>query len=246
MLAHRGASARELENTLPAFTRAMSEGADGVELDVQRCASGEVVVFHDADVERLAGRRGRIAELTWRQLQKVRLRGGASVPTLEEVLAVLPAPALVNIEIKHDAWWALGCRALVEAVAEVVERAKAHSRVLISSFNPAAIWYWQSLQPAVPSGLLFERRRRFRKPWPLHAAWLVPLLRPLAVHPEDALCTPDSVSFWRRHGFGVHVWTVDDPRRTIALAAMGATAIITNDPAVARSALTLTLGSTGG
>jgi glycerophosphoryl diester phosphodiesterase len=60
VIAHRGASALAVENTLAAFAAAAAAGADGVELDVRLCATGEVVVFHDADLRRLAGRADRI------------------------------------------------------------------------------------------------------------------------------------------------------------------------------------------
>jgi len=243
---HRGASAIETENTVAAFTRAMADGADGVELDVQRCASGEVVVFHDGDLARLAGRSGRISETPWRLLQKVQLRGGGTIPTLDEVLAALPPPALVNIELKCEGLLPEGCRALIEAVADVVDRADAHGRVLVSSFHPAALWYWKQIRPMVPVGLLFERARRFSRPWPLRTSWLAPLLRPLALHPEDVLCSPENVAFWRSQGFALNVWTVDHPQRMAGLAAMGVAGIITNNPAVACSALTLTLRSSGG
>jgi glycerophosphoryl diester phosphodiesterase len=246
MFGHRGASALETENTVAAFTRAMADGADGVELDVQRCASGEVVVFHDGDLARLAGRSGRISETPWRLLRKVQLRGGGTVPTLDEVLAALPSPALVNIEIKCDGFLPGSCRALVDAVADVVDRADARGRVLISSFHPAAVWYWQRLRPMVPVGLLFERSRRFSRRWPLRTSCLAPLLRPLALHPEDVLCSPENVAFWRGQGFALNVWTVDHPQRMAGLAAMGVAGIITNNPAVACSALTLTLRSLGG
>ena len=243
---HRGASAIETENTVAAFTRAMADGADGVELDVQRCASGEVVVFHDGDLARLAGRSGRISETPWRLLRKVQLRGGGTIPTLDEVLAALPSPALVNIEIKCDGFLPGICRTLVDAVADVVDRADARDRVLISSFHPGAVWYWQRLRPMVPVGLLFERSRRSSLPWPLRTSCLAPLLRPLALHPEDVLCSPENVAFWRGQGFALNVWTVDHPQRIAGLAAMGVAGIITNNPAVACSVLTLTLRSSGG
>ena len=243
---HRGASALETENTVAAFTRAMADGADGVELDVQRCASGEVVVFHDGDLARLAGRSGRVSEMPWRLLRKVQLRGGGTIPTLDEVLAALPSPALVNIEIKCDGLFSRGCRALVDAVADTVERSDTDGRVLISSFSPAAVWYWQRLRPTVPVGLLFERSRRSSSSWPLRVSCLAPLLRPLALHPEDVLCSAENVAFWRSQGFALNVWTVDHPQRIAGLAAMGVSGIITNNPAVACSALTLTLRSSGG
>jgi glycerophosphoryl diester phosphodiesterase len=243
---HRGASALETENTVAAFTRAIADGADGVELDVQRCASGEVVVFHDADLARLAGRLGRIREMPWRLLRKLQLCGGGTIPTLDEVLEALPSPALVNVEIKCEGLFPKGCRALVDAVADVVDRADAGGRVLISSFHPAAVWYWQRLRPTVPVGLLFERSRRSSSSWPLRVSCLAPLLRPLALHPEDVLCSAENVAFWRSQGFALNVWTVDHPQRIAGLAAMGVSGIITNNPAVACSALTLTLRSSGG
>jgi glycerophosphoryl diester phosphodiesterase len=135
---------------------------------------------------------------------------------------------------------------LVDGVAEVVARADAEPRVLISSFSPGALWCWRKIRPEVPSGLLFERPRPFHRPWPLRTDSLLPVLRPFAVHPEDALCTRDSVRRWRARGFVVNVWTVDASDRVAELAAMGVGGIITNDPARARSALTLTRRSAGG
>jgi len=246
LLAHRGASARETENTLAAFRRAMAEGVDGVELDVQRCATGEVVVFHDDDLTRLAGRPERIDQLSLGALREVRLLRGGEIPTLAEALDACGPGALVNIEIKCEGFFLAGCRALVDGVAEVVAYANAGQRVLISSFSPGAVWGWRRIRPDVPSGLLFEQPRPFHRPWPLRTDILLPALRPFAVHPENTLCNRDSVARWRARGYAVNVWTVDAPDRITALAAMGVSGIITNDPAGARSALTLTRRSADG
>ncbi len=246
ILAHRGASALETENTLAAFRRAMAEGADGVELDVRRCATGEVVVFHDEDLSRLAGRRDRVDQLALDDLRKVRLLPGGEIPTLNDALDVCGSDALVNIEIKYAGLFSSGCRALVDAVAASVDRADGRQRVLVSSFSPGAIGWWRRIRPEVPSGLLFEKPRPFHRPWPLRTDVLLPLLRPFAVHPEHSLCSAESVSRWRRRGYAVNVWTVDDPRRVADLAAMGVSGIITNNPARTRTALTLTRRSAGG
>jgi glycerophosphoryl diester phosphodiesterase len=246
VLAHRGASTLETENTLAAFRRAMADGADGVELDVQRCATGEVVVFHDDDLARLAGRPERIDQLSLETLREVRLPRGGEIPTLAEVLEACGPAALVNVEIKYAGLWSKGCQALVDAVADVVNRAGARQRVLISSFSPGAVWRWRKIRPDVPSGLLFEQPRPFHRPWPLRTDILLPLLRPQAVHPEESLCTRESVARWRAQGYAVNVWTVDAPERIAALASMGVSGIITNDPARARSALALTRRSAGG
>lgn len=246
LFAHRGASAHETENTLAAFQRAMADGADGVELDVQLCVSGDVVVFHDDDLTRLVGRPERIDQLALPALREVRLLPGGEIPTLAEALEACGPAALVNVEIKHDGLFPGGCRALVSAVAEVVARADAGQRVLISSFSPGAVWLWRKLRPDVACGLLFEQPRPFHRPWPLRSDILLPLLRPLAVHPERTLCTRNSVARWRGQGYCVNAWTVDDPHATRALADMGVCGVITNDPASARAALALTRRSVGG
>jgi glycerophosphoryl diester phosphodiesterase len=237
---HRGASAQVTENTLAAFRRAMADGADGVELDVRRCATGEVVVFHDGDLRRLAGRPERIARLPLAALREVQLAGGGEIPTLAEALEACGPGALVNVELKHDGILPGGGLALIRAVAEAVARADAARRVLISSFSPTTLWLWRRLQPDVPCGLLFDATPGFRRPWPVGTAWLLPLVRPAAAHPESRLCTPAAVSDWQRRGYAVNVWTVDDPVRLRELAALGVSGIITNDPARALSVLSLT------
>src|SRR5512145_1466819 len=103
---HRGASAEAPENTLAAFRLAVERGADGVELDVWRCASGELVVAHDDDLRRVGGsplvvRKAPLAALravdvgSWKG---ERFRG-ERVPLLDEVLEAVPS-GLVNVELK--------------------------------------------------------------------------------------------------------------------------------------------------
>jgi glycerophosphoryl diester phosphodiesterase len=198
------------------------------------------VVFHDDDLLRLADRRERISELPLAALREVRLHGGGQIPTLAEVLEACGRDVLVNVEIKYDGLLPAGCAALVAGVAEVVGRAQADARVLVSSFSPAAIWLWRRQHPAISCGLLFEKPRLFHRPWPLRTDLLLPMLGPAAVHPDHRLCTVEAVRRWHRRGYAVNVWTVDDPARLRALAEMGVDAIITNDPAAARAALRLT------
>lgn len=241
-----GVSPHLTENTLAAFRRAIADGADGVELDVRRCSSGEVVVFHDVDLRRLAGRPERVADLPLAALREVRLAGGEGIPTLDEALDVCGPGALVNIEIKTDHLWPRGCAALVAGVAEAVVRAGAAGRVLMSSFSPGVLWGWRRYSSEVPSGLLFERPRPFHRPWPLRSEMALPLLGASAVHPDHSLCNLRTVARWHRYGYSVNAWTVDAPERLRTLADLGVDAIITNDAAAARAALRLTARAMGG
>jgi glycerophosphoryl diester phosphodiesterase len=236
VIAHRGASRAAPENTLAAFRKARAFGADGVELDVMRCKSGEVVVFHDDDLARLAGRRERIADLPLAALREVDLGGGAGIPTLEEALEEI-GDLLVNVELKTDA--VLVDDGLAVATAAVLIRAARPVHMLVSSFNPAALGRFRRYLPDMSIGLLFERRARLtlRRPAIEHV-W-APLLGPHALHPESALVDAVSLARWRRlvPGCAVNVWTVDDPHEMAALAALGVDAIITNVPDVLRATL---------
>src|SRR3954462_5764170 len=77
--AHRGDSAHEFENTMAAFEAGRKAGADGIELDEQLDGDGNVVVFHDDDLVRLAGRPGRMADLSAEERKALRV-GGHPVP----------------------------------------------------------------------------------------------------------------------------------------------------------------------
>src|SRR6266542_5407411 len=106
VLGHRGASAEAPENTLASFRLALAQGADGVELDVRRCATGEVVVVHDEDLSRVGGAPLRVADSPLGALRAVDLGAwagerfrGERIPLLAEVLEALPA-AIVNVELK--------------------------------------------------------------------------------------------------------------------------------------------------
>jgi len=230
IIGHRGASAQAPENSLEAFRRAAADGADGVELDVLRCATGEVVVFHDDDLARLGDRPERIDAMSLAAVREVRLRSGATIPTLDEVLEACGPRLLVNVELKAGRGVARAeLRGLVDGVARIVERAGAATaeRVLVSSFNPRALALWRRRAPHVRTGLLFERD----SPLPLRRAWALPWLRPFSVHPESVLCTPSAVRGWHRRGYRVNVWTVDDEAALTTFAALPVDALITNDPA---------------
>jgi glycerophosphoryl diester phosphodiesterase len=235
IVAHRGASACEPENSLAAFERAARDGADGIELDVLACATGEVVVFHDDDLMRLGARPDRIADLSLAAVREVRLTSGAAIPTLQEVFERC-GDLLINVELKASGVGPTGVHALVDGVATIIDRMgpSLSERVLVSSFHPRVVRVWQRRAPHVRAGLLFERQSSL----PLRRAWALPWLRPFSAHPESVLCTAAAVRRWHRRGLRVSVWTVDGAPELRAFARMGVDAIITNDPARSRRVLT--------
>lgn len=228
--AHRGASAHATENTVAAFERAVADGADGVELDVMRCATGEVVVFHDDDLMRLAGRPAQIETLPWSELARVELPGGTRIPTLEDAL-VACGDLRVNVELKSRRP-GRGA-ALAAGVARAIRAVAADDRVVVSSFDPLALVQLHAVAPHLPCAFLFEHAAARA----LRSRAVATLVGASAVHPEHVLCTPAYVAAWRAQGFAVNVWTVDDPDRLRALAAAGVDGVIANDPKAAKAAL---------
>ena len=106
LIAHRGAPTEELENTLESFQRAQEAGAVVVEMDVRTTADGELVVLHDAVVDRISDGHGAVAELTLAELRALCLRDPHNgqlttcrVPRLEDVFAALPTAAM-NVDLK--------------------------------------------------------------------------------------------------------------------------------------------------
>jgi glycerophosphoryl diester phosphodiesterase len=228
VLGHRGASAEAPENTLAAFRLALAQGADGVELDVWRCATGEVVVFHDEDTRRLAGASKVVPDASYSELQALDVGSwkgsrfaGERIPRLEEALEAMPG-AVVNVELKSRG----GETELARAAAEIIRTARVEERVLVSSFDWRLVAAFQAAAPRIPVGLLFDGSRA----WRLRVAAGSRLLRPQALHPDRALVTPERVTAWRRRGFAVNVWTVDDPAELRRLAEQGVSAVITNVP----------------
>jgi glycerophosphoryl diester phosphodiesterase len=234
ILAHRGASADAPENTLAAFRLAREQGADGVELDVVRCGSGEVVVFHDDDLVRLARHPGAVRRMRYAALREIDLGSGERMPLLEDVLEEL-GPLLVNIELKTAPGWLGRARddGLAHEVAALIRRHGAGERALVSSFDPLLLGRFRRAAPTVATGLLFGADQAR----PLRHAWAARLLQPLALHPEAALVDAPLLRAWRRRGYTVHTWTVDAPAELRALAALGVDGLITNRPAQARRAL---------
>lgn len=228
--AHRGASALVTENTLAAFERARADGADGIELDVRLDGDGTVVVFHDDELMRLAGRPGKVEDLSAAERRAVRLAGGHEIPTLAEALSAA-GPLEVNVELKTPQ---LGRgEALARATAEALRKSGAMDRVVVSSFDPLALLQLYRHLPDVSLAYLFHAEQ----PRVLHRGWLGRVIGASLVHPEACLCTERSVARWQQAGYAVNVWTVDDPDELRRLDRLGVDGVFANDPARARSVL---------
>ena len=99
-IGHRGAKGHITENTLESIKKALQLGVDGVEIDVHRCASGELVAFHDFTLDRVTNGTGEVSKHTLNALKKLITKGNYQIPTLAQVLAFIDNKCLLNIELK--------------------------------------------------------------------------------------------------------------------------------------------------
>ena len=234
IIGHRGSHGNggPLENTLPAFEKAIVEGADGVELDVHASADGVAYVFHDTTLARLtpdADPRA-IAHLRSTQIDGVRLVDGSRIPSLAAVLDLLGGRLEVNIEIKD--------RAAVEGCAVAV-RGRREDGLLFSSFSVSALEIARDLLPTIPRALISGEHTRDPRLW-LEFAWpLWRLARCGAArwHPNQKLVHHRLLSALHRRGVAVQVWTVNTPVEAIALRDCGVDGVLTDRPGWLRTAL---------
>lgn len=216
-IAHRGFAGVAAENTLPAIRSAV-ESADGVEVDVRRCGSGDLVLCHDETVDRVTGATGRVADHTREALAALSVRGsGAGVPTLEEALDAMPVDVTLHAELKET-----GIAAGAVDIAE-----SADCPVHVSSFEPEALREVATTREsadALPTAYLTREAgdgRAVERALDLECGTLSPAV--------DA-CTEGLVERAHAAGLTVNAWTVTDRAETRRLRAAGVDRVITDFP----------------
>lgn len=228
--AHRGGAAENHENTYPAFARAVELGYRYLETDAHATADGVLLAFHDHTLDRVTDRRGRIAELPYREVRRARVGGVEEIPLLEDLLGCWP-DVRFNIDVKEaPAIWPL---------AEAIERTNAYDRVCLTSFSEARL---AAARRAVgrevafslgPRGIAALRTASMSAGYGRLLTALarsgaacaqVPTgFRGLRVTTRSLVRTAHAV------GMQVHVWTIDDPGRMNELLDMGVDGIMTDN-----------------
>ena len=214
VIAHRGASTEEKENTLPAFERAIEFGADYVELDVQASSDGALVVFHDLRLDRLTEARG---PLRARPLAGLRELG---IPTLEEVLELTAGRIGVMAELKSP--WLYRRHDVVSRTTALMP-----ANGVVVSFSRRAILETRRVRPALRTvqhvgyGTSIRAAAGF--------AW--------AAGYDVTRATPRGIAKGRALGLETTVYTVNDTARMLALRDLGVSGIFTDCPGRALAAL---------
>lgn len=218
---HRGLMGVEPENTLRSFRRAVREEVDVVELDLHRSKDGQLVVMHDAAVDRTTDGTGLIGDLTVDELRTLDAGEGEVVPVFEEVVEVVPGP--LQAEIKD--------RAAARLLAQAIEDHGLHDRVRVISFQDEALRETRALLPDIPLALVTAETTAT-------APERAEKLGASMVSCEYAELTEDLVARCRARGVAVISWTVNTPEQLARVRDLGLDGVVTDVPELARAART--------
>ena len=218
IIAHRGFSELYPENTLLAFKKALEAGADGIETDLRLSLDGQAVIFHDGDLKKITGVKGTPESLSLAQLKLLDAGEGERIPTLDELLQLTSAQAILILEIKYNpATYQRLCEVIEEKIKDKLEW------VEVSCFDDEVLEQMHRLNPLIRLHKLIEhestmRARDFEKKYAYTSYFDIDV---------DLRKTVRELGLFQRHK--VIFWTVDKEDLSIEKEA-GLYGIMKNNP----------------
>ncbi len=216
VIAHRGASSIELENSLAAFRAAAPQGADGVELDIHATVDGALIVHHDETIDGT-----HIAQSTAATIARMRLKNGEPVPTLTQALGAIAPRLQVFIEVKTlDPRWDA-------RLFETIDRGPNPAGYAVHGFDHRIIQRLSAKRKGLRCGVLSSS-------YPVRPLAALKDAGASILWQERTVTDEMLVRTLHDAGMGVFVWTVDDPADLARFVALGVDGLCTNFPARAR------------
>ncbi len=226
VFAHRGGRVWAPENTLAAFKLALELGAGGIEMDVQQCATGELIVCHDEEISRTTNGVGRIQDCSLDELRRVdagswfdKAFAGERLPLLTEVFELIQGRLVLNIELKNAP---VAYPGIVEAFVETLGDYP-KDKVIVTSFDHKIMMQLNEAAPEIPIGLLAEGIF-------VDLKGMVTGIGATFLHPRYDSFRPDIAEEARSLGLGINVWDCNTTARWRELVRMEVDGIITDDP----------------
>lgn len=220
-IGHRGAMGHEPENTLASIKKAIDLGADGFEIDVFKCLSGEIVLFHDKHLDKLTNGEGLVENKSLTDLKKLSVLGTENkIPTLEEVLNIINKQIFLNIELKGKNT----AKASLELVEKFINQKKISSQnILFSSFNWNELEKLRELNSDVKIALITEND-------PLLAIETAKKLKAFAINPNYKDLNKKNIKIIHNNDFKIYTWTVNNKRDISKMKSLKVDGIITDFP----------------
>jgi glycerophosphoryl diester phosphodiesterase len=211
---HRGARAYEPENTISSFRRALELGVDAVELDVRKTLDNELVVIHNANVNKTTNGSGMVNELTLEEIKGLVIEKNEHVPTLEEVLDAVANRVKVLVELKETG--------TEEQVVILIRRKGLVENVTIISFHEDILRKVRQLSDELATGLIYVRHKNpIQAALDLNAEYLLPLYR--FTHSANVKTAHEA-------GLKVIVWTINNKEEVEEYKKKGVDGIASDKP----------------
>lgn len=230
-LAHRGGGREAPENSLTAFRNAADIGFAYFETDVRATSDGKVMVFHDANLNRVTDRVGRISALPYSEVRRAKIGGSDKVMRLEELFEEF-GDKYINIDVKDDH--------TVEPFIKLVKQKKVADRICVGSFSALRVRAIRSAlgstaasaltAPEVASLMAASRMGPFRRFAELALPKNAQCVQVPVSQSGVPIVTKSFVETAHKRGLVVHVWTIDDEPTMTKLLEMGVDGIVTDRP----------------
>lgn len=219
-IGHRGAAGYEPENTLLSFKKALDLNVDMIELDVQICKSGELLVFHDKEISRTTNGFGVLSEMSFEELRSLDAGKGEKIPTLEEVFDLVDKKVVINIEIKDDKSSELTVKLIEKYISEF---GWTYDHFQISSFNHIELLKIKQLNHNIRTGALISCL-------PVDYTQFADKLNAYSINPYLEFINQELVDDAHKKGYKVFVWTVNDADDIAKIKKLGVDGIFSDFP----------------
>ena len=201
-IGHRGSKGYVAENTLESINNAISLGVHGIEIDIFKCLSGELVLSHENNLKRLTGKSGQLEKLTLNDLKDFLVAGKYKIPTLNDVLIKIESPLFVNIELKGSDT----AGATSKIVADFSRKTSwTQNHFIVSSFNWNELEKFRSIDNNTPVGVLVNKSISINE-----AIEFGKKINAQAIHPHYQLLDEITVKKIKNNGFKTFTWTVNN------------------------------------
>lgn len=221
IIGHRGACGYKPENTLSSFQKALDMGVDMIELDVYVCKTGELVVHHDDTVDRTTNGHGNVIDMSFFQLQNLKIDDDEKIAILSEVIDLVDRKVPINIELKGPGT----AKPVVKLLEQYLKIGWGEHDFVVSSFDHDQILQFKKLLPSINVGVLFSWRNM-----PKNIVEIAQECQAIFIGLDVKVVTQKLVDEAHAAGFLVYVWTVNEKVTADAMRELGVDGIFANYP----------------